>query len=164
MRWFPVMCHAGPSSLVCFWEIQMLHSLRWSFTDCSVRRNKKTNVQSLYWSFGLIDISTLTPSTCYKIYFGFTYASSEIHFRSTESQTFYWSIMRADDSIKCRYANSGKTGKWAVFNIPGLSASVSFLSSPPSPRSFTYAVFRAIFDSRSSFFAPKPHGNACYAG
>ena len=48
----------------------------------------------------------------------------------------------------------------------GLSASVSFLSSlPPSPpRSFTYAIFRAVFDSRSSFFSPKPHGNACYAG
>ena len=25
-------------------------------------------------------------------------------------------------------------------------------------------IFRAAFDSRSSFFAPKPHGNACYAG
>ena len=35
---------------------------------------------------------------------------------------------------------------------------------PPPPRSFTYAIFRAVFDSRSSFFAPKPHGNACYAG
>ena len=46
----------------------------------------------------------------------------------------------------------------------GLSASVSFLSSPPPPRSFTYAIFRAIFDSLSSVFAPKPHGNACYAG
>ena len=34
----------------------------------------------------------------------------------------------------------------------------------PPPRSFTYAIFRAVFDSRSSFFAPKPHGNACYAG
>ena len=34
----------------------------------------------------------------------------------------------------------------------------------PPPRSFTYAIFRAIFDYRSSFFAPKPHGNACYAG
>ena len=32
------------------------------------------------------------------------------------------------------------------------------------PRSFTYAIFRAVFDSRSLFFAPKPHGNACYAG
>ena len=42
----------------------------------------------------------------------------------------------------------------------GLSASVSFLSSPPPPSSF----IGAIFDSRSSFFAPKPHRNACYAG
>ena len=46
----------------------------------------------------------------------------------------------------------------------GLSASGSFLSSPPPARSFTCAIFRAVFDSRSSFFAPKPHGNACYAG
>ena len=32
------------------------------------------------------------------------------------------------------------------------------------PHSFTRPIFRAVFDSRSSFFAPKPHGNACYAG
>ena len=38
------------------------------------------------------------------------------------------------------------------------------LSSPPPPRSFTCAIFRAVFDSCSSFFAPKPHGTACYAG
>ena len=25
-------------------------------------------------------------------------------------------------------------------------------------------IFRVVFDSRSSFFAPKPHRNACYAG
>ena len=37
---------------------------------------------------------------------------------------------------------------------------VSFLSSPPPSRSFTLTVF----DSCSSLFAPKPHGNACYAG
>ena len=41
---------------------------------------------------------------------------------------------------------------------------VSFLSSPPPPCSFTCAIFRAFFDSRSSFFAPKrPYGKACYA-
>ena len=38
--------------------------------------------------------------------------------------------------------------------------SVSFLSSPPPPSSF----IGAILDSPSSFFAPKPHRNACYAG
>ena len=37
---------------------------------------------------------------------------------------------------------------------------LSFLSSPPPPSSF----IGAILDSRSSFFAPKRHGNACYAG
>ena len=25
-------------------------------------------------------------------------------------------------------------------------------------------IFRAVFDSSSLFFAPEPHGNACYAG
>ena len=52
-------------------------------------------------------------------YFGFTHASSKVHFRSTEGQTFYWSIMAADDSIKCRCANLGITGQVAVFKIPG---------------------------------------------
>ena len=33
----------------------------------------------------------------------------------------------------------------------------------PSPL-FTCVIFRAVFDSCSSFFAPKPHKNACYAG
>ena len=52
---------------------------------------------------------------------------------------------------------------WRFSKSRGLSASVSFLSSPPLPRSFTCAIFRAVFDSCSSFFAPKPHRNACYA-
>ena len=33
-----------------------------------------------------------------------------------------------------------------------------------SPHYFPYAIFHVVFDSRSSFFAPKPHGNAWYAG
>ena len=33
-----------------------------------------------------------------------------------------------------------------------------------SPRSLTWPFFCAVFDFCSSFFAPKPHGNACYAG
>ena len=31
-------------------------------------------------------------------------------------------------------------------------------------RNETRAIFRAVFDSRSSYFAPKPNGKACYAG
>ena len=125
-------------------------------------------LQSLHWSFGFIEISPLPPSMRSKIqkknHFGFTNASSKVHFRSTEGQTFYWSIMTADDSIKCRCANSGMTGPSGWFSKSrGLSASVSFLSSSPPPRSFTCVIFPTVFDSCSSFFAPKPHRNACYA-
>ena len=31
-------------------------------------------------------------------------------------------------------------------------------------REFTCAIFRAVFDSRSLFFAHRPHRNACYTG
>ena len=56
-----------------------------------------------------------------------------------------------------------------VFKSRGLSASVSFLPLPLPPLSF----FGSCFISRAaktenpvprSFFAPKPSGNACYAG
>ena len=63
---------------------------------------------------------------------GFTYASSEVHFRSNESQTFYRSIMTADDSIKYRCANSGMPGQVGGFQNPGicLQAFPSFLPHP----------------------------------
>ena len=63
---------------------------------------------------------------------GFTYASSEVHFRSTKSQTFYQSIMIADDTIKCRCANLGMTGQVGGFQNTGdcLQAFPSFLPHP----------------------------------
>ena len=72
---------------------------------------------------------------CYKIqeiYFGLTYASSEVYFRSAEGHIFYWSIMTADDSIKCRCANSGMTGQVGGFQNPGvcLQAFPFFLPHP----------------------------------
>ena len=54
--------------------------------------------------------------------------------------------------------------KWVVLKSRGLFAGVSFLSSRPPPRYLTCAIFRAVFDDRSLFFAPKPHRHACYAG
>ena len=86
-----------------------------------------------------------------KIYFGFTYASSEVHFRSTESQTFYWSIMTADDSIKCRCANSGMTGQVGGFQNPGvcLQAFSSFLPHPLP------ALLLAPFFARSLTLVPR---------
>ena len=49
-----------------------------------------------------------------------------------EGQTFHWSIMTVDDSIKCRCANSGMTGQVGGFQNPGVSlqAFPSFLPHP----------------------------------
>ena len=73
-------------------------------------------------------------NACYAgyYYFGFKNASSKVHFRSTEGQTFYWSIMTVDDSIKCRFANSGVTDQVGGFQNPGvcLQAFPSFLPHP----------------------------------
>ena len=82
---------------------------------------------------------------------GFTYASSEAHFRSTESQTFYRPIMTANDSIKCRCANSGMTGQVGGFQNPGvcLQAFPSFLSHPLS------ALLLAPFFARSLTLIPR---------
>ena len=67
-----------------------------------------------------------------KNYNDFTNESSKVHFRFTEGQTFYWSIMTVDDSIKCRFANSGVTDQVGGFQNPGvcLQAFPSFLPRP----------------------------------
>ena len=66
-----------------------------------------------------------------KNYFGFTHASS---FPLHEGQLFYWSIMTAVDSIKCRCAHSGMTGQVGGFQNPwvSLQAFPSFLPHPLS--------------------------------
>ena len=150
MRWFPAMCHAGPSSLVFF--LGMLNSLRWWFTDCSVRRNintvhvlQKIQIQkNIFW----VHIRVLK-------------SSFPLHWDPNILLVNYDSWWQHQMSV--RELRHDRPSGW-FSKSRGLSASVSFLSSPPPPRSFTYAVFRAIFDYRSPFFAPKPHGNACYAG
>ena len=50
------------------------------------------------------------------------------------------------------------------FSPSALSLFRFHLSPFPPETPDTQAIFRAVFDSRSSFFAPKPNGNACYAG
>ena len=76
---------------------------------------------------------------------------------------FYWSILTADDSIKCRCANSSMTGQVGGFQNPGVSLQ-EFSSFHPHPLPalslVPFFVWSLIY-SRSSFFAPKPHGNAC---
>ena len=126
MRWFPAMCHAGPSSFVFFKGCWILSDgyLQTVLLDGLKRQMSKACIDR---SDSLIFQHKRRPRVI-----GFTYASSEVHFRSTESQTFYWSIMTADDSIKCRCANSGMTGQVGGFQTPGvcLQAFPSFLPHP----------------------------------
>ena len=61
-----------------------------------------------------------------------------------------------------RARNEMRTKKWKREEGEGKKGFL-LLSSPLPPRSFACAIFRAVFDSCSSFFAPKPHRNACYA-
>ena len=81
-------------------------------------------------------------------------ASVSVWFQSKERQRNGFSVLAAREMKQERKMKVGGGG----------GGGEGFLSSPPPPCSFTYAIFRAVFDSRSSLFAPKPHGNACYAG
>ena len=125
-----------PSSLVFF--CRMLNSLRWWFTDCSVRWIKKTNVQSLYWSFGFIDIQHKCRPRVTK------YKKNTFWFHifmgPLKSFLLHWkSIMTANDSIKCWCANSGMTAQVGGFQNPRvcLQALPSFLPHPLPALSLT---------------------------
>ena len=78
--------------------------------------------------------------------------ASKVHFRSTEGQTFYWSIMTADDSIKCRCVKSRMTDQVVDFQNRGvcLQAFPSFLPHPLP------ALLLASFFARS-FLTLVPH-------
>ena len=106
---------------------------------CAVARTVSRSVYmsfDLYWSFGFIEISSLTPSTRSKIQkkklFWFHTRLSKVHFCSTEGQRFYWSIMTAVDSVKCRCVNSGMAGQVGGFQNRGvcLQAFSTFLPHP----------------------------------
>ena len=84
-------------------------------------------------------------------------ASVSVWFRSKE-------IPRKGTFGFDRARNESRAKKWKRGEGEGKEGKVSFLSSPPPSRSFTWATFLAVFDSRSSFFSPKPYRNACYAG
>ena len=79
----------------------------------------------------------------------------------------HWNRSRRKTSLD----SLAKRRKWAITSDTKQVACVASISvgfrSKKRPRNVifgTRAIFRAVFDSRSSFFAPKPHGNACYAG
>ena len=85
----------------------------------------------------------------------------KVDFCSTEGQALYWSMMTASNV-------SAQTQAWQAkvdgFKVQGFFCKcfLPFFLIPP--RYLTCAIFRAVFDDRSLFFAPKPHRNACYAG
>ena len=68
-----------------------------------------------------------------------------------------WKIFGFD-----RARNEMRTKKWKRGEGEGKKGFL-LLSSPPPPRSFACAILCAVFNSCSSYFAPKPHRNACYA-
>ena len=114
------------------------------------------------YSFGFIESSPLTRSM--KNYFGFIHASS---FPLHESQLFYWSIMTAVDSIKCRCAHSGMTGQVGGFQNSGVcrQAFPSFLPHP-SPlfylRHFSLLTLvpRSLFLHRTETLATQANSNS----
>ena len=116
----------------------------------------------IHWDFTINAVHAFQNTK--KNYFGFTHAP--LKFISAPRKD---KLMTADDSIKCRCANSGMTGR-QFSKSSGLSASVSLSLPHPLPALllasfFFYLRHFFVFDSCSSFFAPsKPHRNACYAG
>ena len=64
----------------------------------------------------------------------------------------------------CRDLNYSRTSRYEHLFITSLRRKRFRLETEDGILGFGRAVFRAVFDSRSLFFAPKPHGNAYYAG
>ena len=66
----------------------------------------------------------------------------------------------------CRDLNYSRTSRYEHLSITSLRSKRFRLVSETEDGilGFGRAIFRAVFGSRSLFFAPKPHGNACYAG
>ena len=127
--------------------------------NCNVTQSRLLIKQ---WSFGFIESS---PLMCSKIHEKLFWFDTRVLF-STARRTIillisYDSCWQHQMSV-CALRHDRPTGRFS--KCWGLSTSVSFLSSPPPLRYFSCAIFRTVFDSRSSFFAHKPHGNACYAG
>ena len=130
MRWFPAMCHAGPSSLV-FIFLRDVNSLRWLFTDCSVRRIKKANVRKpvlivrIHWYFNINAVHVLQNTKKY-ILGSHTrplkFISAPLKAKHFIGQL--WQLMTA--SNVCARTQAWQA-RWAVFKIPGFV----FLSSQP---------------------------------
>ena len=160
MRWFlQCFCHAGPRSLVLFFSSRIvIYRSKCRRMDCnygevhcdSVKiadRSDSLRVHHKHVPWKIILVSYTRPL-----------------FRSTKANYFIgqlWQLLTASNVGALTQAWQAKR---AVFKIPGFVCKRFLPFFPAPPRSFTCAIFRAVFDSLSSFFVPAPHGNACYAG
>ena len=68
-----------------------------------------------------------------------------------------WFTLACVASVSFRF-HSKETPRKGIFGFGRAGFSVFFPALVLAP------FFRAVFESRFSFFAPKPHGNVCYAG
>ena len=134
---------------------------------CAVARTVSRFVQlsfDLHWSFGFIEDFTINAVLAFqntkKKYLGFTHAPLKFITAPRKDKHFI-----GQSSQLMTVSNWGMTSQVGGFQNQGvcLQAFPSFLPHPP-PRSFTCAIFPAVFHSPSSFFARKPHRDACYAG
>ena len=116
----------------------------------------------IHWDFTINAVHAFQNTK--KSYLGFTHAPLKFMYAPRKDKHFIgqlWQLMTASNVVR-KLRHDRPSGRFSKSR--GLSASISFLSSPPPPCSFTCAIFCAVFDSCLSFLAPKPHRNACYAG
>ena len=114
----------------------------------------------IHWDF---TINAVQRSEIQKIiYFGFTHAPLKFISAPRKDKHFIgqlWQLITASNV-------DGWTQAWqakrVVFKIEGFVCKRFLPFYPTPPRSFTYAIFRAVFDPRSSFFSPKPHRKAIH--
>ena len=122
---------------------------------CAVARTVSRFVQrsfDLHGSFGFIQISPSTPSTRSKIQKKIILVSQTLPLKfisaPRKAKHFIgqlWQLMTASNvGARIQVWQANASGWFSKSR--GLSASVSFLSSPPPPRSFTCATFLAVFD------------------
>ena len=138
----------------------------------SVLSSRTLTLYSLHWSSAFIEISTLMLSTQTKIQknnFGFTHASSKFHFCSTEGQTLFllvnfnswWQHQMSVCKLKHDRPSGWFSKSWGFFCLQEFPS----FHLHPLPALLLLPFFvRSLIYSSSSFFAPKPHGNACYGG
>ena len=83
--------------------------------------------------------------------------SKRFRFVSGQKKTLedfrFWQREKSNENQKMKEGGRGRGRKDSFFFLPH-----------SLPTLFACAIFRGVFDSCSSFFASKPHSNACYSG